>query len=56
MCAREYFSVTAAEGFLLPNMLHEYCDEPDSYDVSLHKLQIYLYFNQLRYMRQTGLR
>ncbi|XP_057310807.1 uncharacterized protein LOC130648744 [Hydractinia symbiolongicarpus] len=56
MVVREYFSVSAAEDFLLPPSLHKYCDEPDTYEKEIKELQIYLYFNQLRYMRQTGLR
>lgn len=53
---REYFLVSSRENFVLPNILHKYCVEPLSYDISTKELQLYLYFNQVCYMQRTGLR
>jgi len=54
---REYFLLTSTENFLLPNILHEYCDEPLTYDdKSINDLRLYLCFNLLRYIQQVGLR
>ena len=53
---REYFLVSSAENFTLPTVLHSYCNVPDSYDLSTKKLQIYLYFNRMRYIQMTGIR
>ena len=56
ICVREYISICSAEQFVLPQILHKYCTEPATYEISLHELQMYLYFNQLRYMQQSGMR
>lgn len=56
ICVREYISICSADQFILPQILHKHCDEPASYELSLHELQMYLYFNQLRFMQQSGMR
>ena len=53
---REYFLVSSAENFILPNVLHSYCEAPKSYDLPTRELQIFLYFNRMRYIQSTGMR
>lgn len=53
---REYFLVSSAENFILPKALHPYCEEPKSYNLSSRDLQIFLYFNRMRYIQSTGMR
>ena len=67
----QYITICSAEHFILPQSLHKYCGEVEQPEqqsttttttttttshISLHELQMYLYFNQLRYMQQSGQR
>ena len=57
ICVREYITICSAEHFILPQSLHKYCNAmEEGSNISLHELQMYLYFNQLRYMQQSGQR
>ncbi|XP_065659407.1 uncharacterized protein LOC101234503 isoform X2 [Hydra vulgaris] len=52
MNVREFFAVSSTDNFLLPTVLHKYCDEPIAYDgLTRQELQIYLCFNKLRHMQ-----